>query len=213
MPHIKAQVTFQGATAIPEDRFINTFHFFQPIGTLAAAAAEIGPALASFYGTVEVPAAAGMGQFLSQFVLRPFTIKFYDQADAEPRVPVELPYTLTAYSVAATYDLPEEVAVCLSFHTDPPVTARRRGRIFLGPLNSITKNDATATVPTRTADSVRSQGCTQMAALAAADVGWSVYSPTSGLLHTVTGGWVDNAFDTQRRRGPDSTARNIWPAP
>jgi len=39
---------------------------------------------------------------------------------------------------------------------------------------------------------------------------WVVYSPTNGNTVNVDNGWVDNAFDTQRRRGLAVTARTNW---
>lgn len=211
--HVKAQVTFQGATNVPKDRFINTFHFDSTEGSLTAAATAIGPQLGTFYGSVAYPNPTGMGAYLSQFVLRPFKIRYYDMAQAEPRVPYEQSFSLGTYPAGATFDLPEEVAACLSFHGAPPITARRRGRIFLGPLNGFILNDATTTLPARVDSSFRTGACTAMLALANADLGWSVYSQTTDTLVPVTGGWADDAFDTQRRRGPAPSARSTWALP
>jgi len=48
-------------------------------------------------------------------------------------------------------------------------------------------------------------------------VKWAVYSPTTDAVDTIDNafndvldGWVDNAFDTQRRRGPAATTRITW---
>jgi hypothetical protein len=38
----------------------------------------------------------------------------------------------------------------------------------------------------------------------------AVWSPSNGDAVPVTDGWVDNAWDTQRRRGIDRTARSTW---
>lgn len=211
--HVKAQVTFQGATNVPRDRFINTFHFDSAEASLTAAAIDIGPSLGTFYGTVAYPQADGMFKYLSQFILRPFKIRYYDMAQAEPRVPYEQSYTLTAHPAGAVNDLPEEVAVCLSFHGDPPVTPRRRGRIYLGPLNGACFFDASTTTPARVSPTLRTDACNRMLGLATSDVGWSVWSPTSSTLVPVTAGWVDDAMDTQRRRGPDPSARTVWALP
>lgn len=37
-----------------------------------------------------------------------------------------------------------------------------------------------------------------------------VYSRVDGLIRPITSGWVDNEFDTQRRRQRDATARTEW---
>jgi len=47
-----------------------------------------------------------------------------------------------------------------------------------------------------------------MAAMAAdANNDWIVYSTVDQAGHEVIGGWVDNAWDIQRRRGELSTSR------
>jgi hypothetical protein len=45
------------------------------------------------------------------------------------------------------------------------------------------------------------------------DVTWMQVSTTFGIANPVTGGFVDNSFDTQRRRGSAPTARDTWGAP
>lgn len=127
---------------------------------------------------------------------------------------------------------PGQVSLCISYHADlaglhesipggapGPVgdtrpKARRRGRIYLPPLNqsavaagssparpSAGLLGTAASVASRlknTADSIQAGG------------GWAVFSPTSGTWTLVDGGWVDNRFDTQRRRLVDATARSLW---
>lgn len=102
--------------------------------------------------------------------------------------------------------------------------ARRRGRIFLGPLDAdageLTNFDARAT------SSIRGTiltGATTMADSGfSEDAFWVVFSPTlagsppwdSGVLEDsstrVMAGYIDDAFDTVRSRGADPTARSSW---
>jgi len=42
---------------------------------------------------------------------------------------------------------------------------------------------------------------------AAADWTWVVYSTVDNAMYPVDNGWVDNSWDTQRRRGVKPTAR------
>jgi hypothetical protein len=39
---------------------------------------------------------------------------------------------------------------------------------------------------------------------------WSVWSRKNANTKLVTGGFVDNAFDTQRRRGEKASGRQTW---
>jgi hypothetical protein len=48
------------------------------------------------------------------------------------------------------------------------------------------------------------------AAIASASWDWVVYSPTDDAYHEVANGWVDNAWDTQRRRGYKPTSRTTF---
>jgi hypothetical protein len=42
-----------------------------------------------------------------------------------------------------------------------------------------------------------------------ANIGYGVYSKVDGLFTPIVQFWVDNAFDTQRRRGSAPSARQI----
>lgn len=43
------------------------------------------------------------------------------------------------------------------------------------------------------------------------DAGWLIHSRVgAGSFSAVETGWVDNAMDTQRRRGPKATSRYTW---
>jgi hypothetical protein len=205
---VRAQVTFQGGSGLPEDRFINTFHFFDATWPdLATAAAAIHPALTDFYETA-YPTVA-IGGIMSPYAARAYEIRYYDLGAPTPRVPVILTSTLPA--VIASPALPEEVAIVASFHGLPPVTGSTRGRVYLGPLNSAAVTPGTTTTPTRVNAGVAQAVADAMEALSAALVGWIVLSSTYGLQTDVLGGFVNNDLDTQRRRGPDADSRIIWP--
>lgn len=210
MPHVKTQVVLQGATNVPEDRFITTWHFNTGLD-FSSSATNIHIALAKVIGTTTEINANGLHQYLSEFVLRPFEMRHYDMTQAQPRVPIISTAVLPAYAPGSSAsDLPEEVAACLSFHGDAPVTSRTRGRVFWGPLNTMARTDASTGAPVRTSDTFQTQAANALTVLAGDTVNWSVYSPTGLTLTRVTGGFIDNALDTQRRRGPKTTARTVW---
>ena len=217
---IRAQVVLQGGTMLPEDRFINTFHFEHDVTqypTLAGFVTAHEPPLSNFYDTSNPGQTQAIGAYIGEFANRVGTIRWYDLNDAEPRVPVITSFTMPA--PVAAVSLPEETALVLSLRASPPVTARRRGRIYLGPLAlaATTTVDSSTTVPTRPAAQLMNDVCT--AALMVRDAVIALPGNTHWTIRSVTpvvngvdvaGGWVDNAFDTQRRRGPDATARTQW---
>lgn len=211
MANVRAMVVMQGGSNLPEDRFINTWHFSN--GTeYGAHVAIIQEALGDFYQDIPSGALIPVGKYISPYASRNTTIKCYDLDDPEPRVPTDIVMVLPSVTVAS--GLPEEVAVCLSFHGDPPITARKRGRIYIGPLNTDAYDDGDTSTPARVkvglSQTLQAAGANLVANTGA---GWAIRSVASGgTFVPVTGGFVDNALDTQRRRGPDPSSRLIFPA-
>lgn len=207
MAIVRAQVTFQGGSNLPEDRYINTLHFAND-APYATHATNIHAALTTFW-TVAPPGRNIVGSSISAYVQRLVTVRYYDMSTGEPRVPTPLTFTLP--TAAGTSNVPFEVAVVGSFKGAPPVTARRRGRIFIGPITTGPISPATSALPCSVDPGFRQDVTGSMKRLAEAPaVDWCIYSPTTGEYVPIVGGWVDDAFDTQRRRGNDATARTTW---
>lgn len=210
MANVRASVVFQGASNLPEDRFVNTFHF-TATEAFDTHAASIATALDGFYTATHAPSTVAVGATLSLWVNRSFTINCYNLADPMPRVPITTTHTLPAQ--AALYNdnnLPEEVACVASFHGDPPITRSKRGRVYIGPLGG-GATIATTGAPVRASSGLQGIIKDAMIYLGSLTAGWAVYSPKNGTFALVTGGSVDNAFDTQRRRGPKPTTKVVWP--
>lgn len=210
MASVRAQVTFEAPSGLPEDRMINVLHFNLGASDYAAHVAAIDAALTQFWGEEFV--GLSVGELLSPYVQRAFTIRYYDLTQGEPRTPTVMNHALAA--AITDVGLPEEVAIVASFHGEPPVTARRRGRIYIGPLvnNSAVISMASATDGTNVALGARSTIIAACEVLATSGVGWCVRSITpSENFVPIVGGWVDDALDTQRRRGPDASLRSVWP--
>ena len=208
MPLYRCQVVFQGGSDKPEDQFVNVWWFIGT-GPTSADAPGIFSRLTSFY-TQEPPGSEiSIGASMSSYIRTPVQIKVYDMADEEPRVPTIGGFNMPSRAAGFT-TVPEEMAVCMSFHTHPPITARRRGRVYLGPLNSTAMTPATAVVPTRVSnnfiEAVRQAGQALMDS-SGPNLWWAIHSTVGNLAMEVTGGWIDNEFDTQRRRGVDATSR------
>lgn len=215
---IRAQVSLPNESAIPEDIVTNTFYFDGDDGnTDAAYHSAVSTMLTAFY--------VAMQDRISDHILSPLTCKLYDMRDAEPRVP-EFTFPIVISRVAIDGLVPNEVALVLSFQADAVsglIQARRRGRVYIGPICS-TSNliDTVGECRPTTAflndvASAASALATPLALAGTGSMSWAVYSPTTDATQSiddafndVTNGWIDNSFDTQRRRGRDATARTLW---
>jgi hypothetical protein len=129
-------------------------------------------------------------------------------------------------------DYPEEVAVVASYNADlegvpvsvtdpgPPEVVtrpaqRRKGRLFLGPLNVAAGTEQNGRL--RPAAILRTDLCNQFLDLQqeldANTTGYlAVWSQADAATYPVIEGHVDDAWDTQRRRGLDPTTRTSWSA-
>lgn len=207
----RVTTTFPYFTGVPEDVSTNTMYFLTPEGTSdAIAMLAIDARLNTFYD--------GFNGLWSKVIISPATWKAYNMADPQPRLPVGsgiigLTFTPTAIN------LPEEVAMVLSFQAEPisgANQARRRGRIYVGPLSMNSTTQPTGGAYVQWASAVRATIASAAAALADTTVNvaaWQVYSPTDNQAHPVARGWIDVQPDTQRRRGHKTVGRTLWVAP
>lgn len=223
MPNILSiQHAFQGVSGLATDRYINTFHVTTTIPPASTDLAGLADAVERFYKPTSGQGIVNSMSNVANGVGR--TIKIYDLADAKPRAPIyERVSSQVPYASSSVRNLPAEVSLCMSYDA-PKISgspqARRRGRIYLGPLN------LNATTTDAASEPRPLPALVQIILLAgetfADDVGiagclWVVYSPTTdsagvgdeSAAATITRCWVDNAFDTQRRRGADPTAKDV----
>lgn len=211
MASIRAQVILQGGSDLPEDRYINTFHFSNDSGYGPHSLLVI-QAMTAFYGnpgTLPEPFDA-LGSLTPPYVKRSYEVRTYDMTEPKPRVPTIAVATLPTVKSGNTGLLPHEVACVLSFHGEPPVTARKRGRIYFGPLGSVGIQAGGTTATPKISDNIRGALIGAAVRLKDAGVGWCIYSPTNNAYVPVVGGWVDNEFDTVRGRGGEATSRQTW---
>lgn len=215
MPQLRYQVSLDRDGGLPENVVVNVWHF-DTDQSIADDADDIADRLIAFYQALSAQpwwagSLAGTGH-----------VKAYDMNQAKPRPPVyEDDFTI----VPASTSLPAELAVCLSFQADPVAgvnQGRRRGRVYLGPFSE----QATLGTGGTRADVLVNPELVAAITAAAADLAHgpdagdgrlAVYSPTLDVTGTVadafndvTNGWVDNAWDIQRRRGGDATIRTTW---
>jgi len=126
------------------------------------------------------------------------------------------PYFEGTFNLAAAPSgtpLPSELAICLSFQGDRAAgapQARRRGRVYIGPLgtNANTSGRPNPTLMTALANAAVTFKAT--AATISGAGGWAVWSHADQDAVLVDNGWVDNAFDVQRRRGLLYTSRTVF---
>lgn len=209
----RALVTLPATTGLPEDVVTNTFHFQLDPGNVPTAMAIVETALMDFYNNATQGVAAIISQYQSR-VANAATIKWYDLADPTPRIPVRTT-TFTLIAPNTTTNYPRECAIVLSFQAvrvSGLNQARRRGRVYIGPICSSMVQDTAGDIrPSALAiTKLTNRASALKTACLAANSPWGVYSPTGGSISSVADGWVDNALDTQRRRGVRSTGRTTW---
>lgn len=194
---------FEGPSGLPEDRTINSWAFRNDglTGTegVAGAAASV---LNAFYGGSGTQTEYPLKYMSSTVELSQYRV--YDLGQTPPREPFIVDVATPGESGGTP--LPQEVSLCLSLRTDDR-TARGRGRLYLGPFvttalassqGSVTPNSLLVTGIIDSANDVL--GTTE-------NVTWGLISQRDGAAKVVIGGYVDNAFDTQRRRGQAPTSR------
>lgn len=211
MAIVRVQVAIERSTGLSEDVVTNTFHYETP-SVASSVLEDLSALTAHFYTDVPTGNGAALQAHLSPELVGPLTIRCYDLADATPRVPLRVEeFTLSAGELQP---LPDEVAVVCSFQggsVSGVPQARRRGRLFIGPLNIDALNVASGrAVPDPDIISILKSSMKDLQDGAAAlGISWGVYSPTDNELVPATNGWVDNDFDTIRKRGRVPTERNV----
>lgn len=211
MANVLAQVAVPYRTGLPEDVSVNTWSFdvadtgSSSLGQIGAFLDTFYTAVIPYYSPVVVPANA--------------TLKMYDRAEPEPRTPI---YEGTGFttSTAPGIGLPEEVSVCMSFRgvlASGSPAARRRGRIYLGPLATdvllLTDPLERSRVDPDFIGTVLDAYEAAWGELTGAGNVHEVWSAADGVGRPVVSVWMDNEFDTQRRRGTRATARTTRNGP
>lgn len=214
MATILAQVLLLAQTALPEDTVVNTFHFDAPATGTAGNALAL--ALIDFYNDTG-SAGSAIATFLSPRLsvgAGASHIKFYDATTP----PLGSPFLDVSWTLGPPFGsagpAPEEVALRLSVKGDTVaggIAARRRGGPYIGPFNTTTLGavDSTSrpdggliTTMLDAAEALHDQ-CQTLG------MPWCVYSAANDDLVEITSARVDNAWDTQRRRGAAATTRTV----
>lgn len=209
MPLVRALCVWPWTTGRPEDVSSNTFHF-NVTGTLLTEVTNIFTALNSFYGS-----AYGNDQRSPLIDHDAGFVRFYDMSEAEPRVPID-EFAFTALSgTAGTTALPPEAAMVVSVRAEIESgdnKRRRMGRTYLGPFSTQALSSGTGRPGSGFISNLVTAANNLLIASNTADPDWvwAIYSPTDGVARQVVEGYVNNEFDTQRRRGLVDTSRSAF---
>lgn len=233
MSLVRAVVTFHHISGLPKDDVQNVWHFgTDPGGITTAISDDIIAKLKAFYQDAPTNGGVGLVRYLSGELNRTpgYDIDIYVKEIGEKDFgsPVDLDHGIAYEAEGAATNLPAETALAVSFHgnlADVPEevgttrpAARKRGRIFLGPLCASAQGAAGhQNVHRPFADFVAAAAnranVLRLASDGVATWSWGVAHAASTANWTFTnvvGGWVDNEWDTIRRRGHAATARTLF---
>lgn len=204
MATIRAQVILHTADAVPENYISNSF-CFDGMDTGGDDAAIV-TMLKDFYDDLTP---ATMSSVVTQ---NGHEVKLSQLPGLAPNYP----YFEGTFNLASAWSgspMPSEVALALSFQgvrSAGAPQARRRGRVYIGPFgsNANTSGRPAAAVLTFMANAATTMQAT--AASIATSGGWAVWSVADQTAVPVDNGWIDNSWDTQRRRGLVYTSRTLW---
>lgn len=235
MAIIRAQVILRHLSGLARDNAVNTFHFNGPTDepTLVDLRDSIGR---FYYEPLDIGAGVmnSVGKFLANH-LGGVMVKLYDVTDEPAGPPILVSGEWGLPARAAADDLPSEVAMCLSFEGTPAAgldQSRRRGRVYIGPLNQGAAGPGPNAVRIPTpgfATTLRMAG-SRLALEVDDSAEMVVYSrpyagrganeefradgtplpaiaARAGSTVGIDRFWTDDALDTQRRRGERPTAK------
>lgn len=186
------QVRLQGVSDLPEDVYENVL-CYSTDGLASSVQANCNEIRDKY---VNLPFLAGV---------KSVEVRAYNVGGGQP-VASAGPTARTALSV----QLPHEVAICLSYSAeDDPDQAgrRRRGRIFLGPLGSGSAGGERPGATLR--DQVLDFGESLAQVGVASAATWLLFSRLDNSGFKIESIWVDDSWDTQRRRGLAPTLREV----
>lgn len=212
MANVRCMFVGRGPSDLAEDRVVNTFHFIST-DPYATSVVDASNAVAAFYN-LPYPTNTVSG-YLSPWVQRDAELRFYDLSlPKNERPPTVVPLTLNP-PASGNGGLPEEVAMVLTLNGVGIVNRRRRGRLYIGPLLDNVCINASDTEPARPSPAfitTLTGAANALRTSAPGTLTWVIRSslPVENFV-IIGGGYVDDAFDTQRRRGPDASTRTVWP--
>jgi len=217
---LRVQHAYKHKSGLAVDDVVNTFYFHSGIATGVTSdnLDALEETVMDFYDAVATGQTAALRSCIPETSMSTIrhAIKIYDMGDPEPRVPIRITNSQHGVTNNSVSGMPAEVATCVSYRGDivsGTNAAKRRGRLFIGPLAPAC-GEVVANGHWRPTEDWRNNlvcAARGIRVQAAAD-GWEwvVHGGTVGdfpFFTPITHVWADDAFDTQRRRGPKPTTR------
>lgn len=210
------------ASGLPEDTIVNDFAFKNAGAPAAGDFTDMFNLVDGFFNDIQT-STLSVGAHISNQVDRGATHEFQGWVISAGAMgsPDAVEAWLGPNTTSTGNAMPTECAGVLSFHADltgileesgaTRPRARRRGRVFIGPLNLDALDTTSAPYPLKTPFmTTLRQAASALIAASTPDHPWCVWSRTDAVLREVVGGWTDNAPDTQHRRGFTATVRNAF---
>jgi hypothetical protein len=229
-------VSLASTTGLPADTTQNVLHAGRDAVLGVNDIADGLAAVADFFTTLAVGQAENVGDYISESISRAanaHTVTAYSSTDLSGATPFGSPVGQTSFTIGAAVagsPFPEEVAAVISYNanlTDVPVSEpnpspppatirpaqRRRGRMFVGPLQAATGTEVSGII--RPSPTFRADLCLAFEQMASAfnatdSLYLGVWSRADAEVWQVGEGYVDDAWDTQRRRGVAATTRTTF---
>jgi hypothetical protein len=200
---VQVQVVHPATSGISANAVTNTWAFMDFV-----AGDEVGltTALKNFYDGV------GSQVWSNQLATGSITCNWYEKPGLKPNYPFAQT-TFTRANPPAGTPMPSELAICLSFQglrASGAPQARRRGRVYLGPLGTVANTNGLVAPATVTSIIAAATAFKTAVNALASGVSWAIWSSTDNHAVPVLNGWVDNAFDVQRRRGIDAGSKTTF---
>lgn len=201
MPVYKAQVSFPALNGVGADLTINTFYVDTGVSVM-------DEAIATFWATLLVDFYESFDSIGGMFGydMELGRAKIYDVATPEPNYPL-FERALVCDNTSIPFQLPPEVALCVSYHNDSEIAVprgRRRGRIYISGWG--TSNNSADGRPSSTTYNGLLTAYTGYVNAVNGGLGVAcIWSQVGGQAHEIERITVDNEWDTQRRRGRKAT--------
>lgn len=192
--HIHAQVSWQVGSALPRD-VMTIDPTFRHHAVL--------PGDDPNWQNLADDLSNALDAWLPQPTGRQQTVKLYEIGLPEPNRPKAI--KVLKAGQFAEGSVPREIAMCLSFYGGQN-TPRQRGRLYI-PFWALSSGSTVGVRPTQAVIDKCAELGPILANLGGANVDWIVWSRKNNSATQVTNYFVDDEWDTQRRRGLRPTAR------
>lgn len=212
----RVQVSLQDVSGLSADEYINTIYLANgPANRPAPVWADVATAVTDFYFQIK-------GYLSSTISGNLNWIRIYDTAAVKGSPPIfEQQMNLRGSGSnpgAGQTPMPNEVSCCLTYHAaHPPIVLPRqswRGRIYIGPLNATAVSADASTGSSRPDPAFRANLVAaaivlerKLANVVLAE--WVIASNKHDYVMAIDNFSVDDAWDTQRRRGSAPTVKTM----